>query len=107
MIEALDANQEDPVPFRLHGEIFEVHRDQVEAGNFENQRKLLKAKISSCAFNLCVSGVLLLWFFAYLPKTSTRPIYLAEKIWFASWIGSQAICFFFIMVAAGFAYMRP
>ena len=79
----------------------------MEAGNFANQRKLLKAKIYRAAFNFCTSGIILLWFYGDQPKIPTRPIYLAEKIWFTSWIGSYMTINVFFILVAGYAYMRP
>ena len=56
------------------------------AGNYENQRKLLKVKIQNCFFNIACEGILFIWLMLYLPRVSTSRLYLAEKIWLASWI---------------------
>lgn len=74
------------IPVRLNGELFEVYRDAVLQGDYEQQRIFLKNKICSCMFNLMCEALLTLWLFLYLPRLPSSSLFLAEKIWLASWI---------------------
>ena len=77
---------QEVIPVRHNGELFEVYRDQVLQGDFELQRAFMKNKICSCMFNLMCEALLTLWLFLYLPRLPSSSLYLAEKIWLASWI---------------------
>lgn len=58
-------------------------------------------------FNLVCEALLTLWLFLYLPRLPSSSLYLAEKIWLATWIISQSLCFVYLLAAAGIAYHKP
>ena len=74
---------------------------------FHNQRILLKKKLFSSGLYLLLDIFLIIWIFKYVPKINSKPIYLAEKVWFLTMIFSQLLNFSILFFAALHAYMNP
>ena len=87
--------------------IFNVNNADIEAGNYEETKKLLKEKMCSASFNLIADLFLISWMLFFTRGPMTSALYLTEKIWFLSLFITQFLTFFTQFMAACFAYCKP
>ena len=94
-------------PVRHHNELFEVYRDEVNEGDYKQQRKLLKERIVENVLMSAFVGFGIFSLMTAIPKYSSSALFFAEKIWIISWMLCQSLRYVYLGLASVFAYWKP